>query len=70
MQPGKALALALAGRFDPLAHGLGRFARRAVAELLVIHPRHLDVDVDAVQQRAGDALLVLGDHGRGAGAGL
>ena len=35
--------------------------RRAVGELLVLDARYVEVDVDAVQQRAGDALLVARD---------
>jgi len=45
-------------------------ANPVAAELLVVHARHLDMDVDAVQQRTRDAFLVLGDGGWGAGAGL
>ena len=39
-----------------------------VRELIVRHARHLDVNVEAVEQRTGDALLVPGDVGIGAGA--
>jgi hypothetical protein len=39
------------------------------AQLLVLDPGHLDVDVDPVQERAGNALLVFGDGGRRTGAG-
>ena len=37
--------------------------------LVVFEARHFDVDVDAVEQGAGDALLVPGDRAERAGAG-
>ncbi len=59
----EALALALAGRFHPRAYGRRGFPQARVAQFLVFHPRHLDMDVNAVEQRAGDAFLILSDHG-------
>ena len=50
------------------ADDAGGFAGALVAELVVFHPRDLNVDVDAVEQRAGDAFLVLGDRAWRAGA--
>ena len=57
----KALALRRPGGFDPAPDALGWLAQALVAELGVVDARHLDVDIDAVEQRSGDALLVLGD---------
>ena len=59
--------LALAGRFHPETNGFRRFPKSLVAQLLILYPGDFDVDVDAVQQRAGDTLLVLGDRAGGAG---
>jgi hypothetical protein len=36
----------------------------------VLHARHLDVQVDAVEQRPGQTPTVALDHGRGAGAAI
>jgi hypothetical protein len=72
----KALALALPGCLHPLAKGSPRFAHPVVRELLVLHPGHLDVDVDVVQEGPGDVpdpfrvRLVAADYGVGAGASL
>ena len=71
----KALLLHLAGFLHPGADGLRRFAHPAVGKLLVFHPRHFHVDIDAVQERPGDAGpkerdSVLSDRTGGAGAGL
>jgi hypothetical protein len=50
------------------AHGVGWLAQALAAQFLVVDARHVDVDVDAVEQRAGDALLVARHHRRRAGA--
>ncbi len=42
-----------------LGRGLGH---HLVRQLLVLHAGHLDEDVDAVQQGAGDAVLVARDR--------
>jgi hypothetical protein len=42
----------------------------AVRQLVELDPRHFDLDVNAVQQRSRDALLVLGHGGGSAGARL
>ena len=82
--PGKTLALGLAGLgFSETAHpalystpGWRKasqtpgFAQAALVELFVVHSRNFDMDVDAVQERAGDPFLVLSDHTRRAGAGF
>ena len=36
--------------------------------IVVLHPGNFDVDINAVQQGPGDALLVAADHREGAGA--
>jgi hypothetical protein len=46
------------------ADGVGSFAPIQCGELLHRHARHLQVDVDAVEEGVRDALLVLGDHAR------
>jgi hypothetical protein len=71
-QPGatEALGLAHARRRDPLAHGAGGLALPFRSQFFVIHAWHLDVDVDPVEQRAGDALLVARDNRGRVGAGL
>ena len=53
------------GGLDPLADLRRRLTETVVGELLVLNSRDLDVDVDAVEQGTGDALLVAGDHGLG-----
>ena len=64
----KRCALALPRGHDAGAN-LGRaLGGRAAAQLLVLNGRHFDVDVDAVEQRAGDFGHVALDHGRGAHA--
>ena len=70
MRPYKKLSLALAGSFHPRLDGGGGFPQTTVAELVVFYMRHLDVDVNAVEQRSRDALLVLGDGACLASAGL
>ena len=54
--------LALARGLDPRSGHLRRLAAARVDGLLVIHPRHLDVDVDPVQQWTRQALLVTADR--------
>ena len=60
--------LALAGGEDAGADVGGAFGGGAAAQLLVLHGGDLDVDVDAVEQRAGDFGDVALDHGRRADA--
>ena len=66
----KAIPLALAGSLHPLLDRSGRLTQTLVAQLVILYAWHLDVDVDAVEQRAGDALLVFGDDAWRAGAGF
>jgi hypothetical protein len=66
---GEAAGLQLAGPLHPLTDRGGGLAGAAFGELLVRDARDIEVDVDAVQERAADALLVAGDGAGGAGAG-
>jgi hypothetical protein len=59
-----------AGGGDPRADGQRRLALALAAQLLVVDTRHVHVDVDPVEQRAGDALLVARDDRRRTGAGF
>ena len=45
-----------------------RLAHPLIRQLFVLDAGYVHVDVDAIQQRAGDALLVAADHRIGAGA--
>jgi hypothetical protein len=56
------------GRKQPATESSRRLAQPLVGQLLVLHPGNLDVDVDAVQEGTGDALLVAADHGVRTGA--
>jgi hypothetical protein len=38
----------------------GRLAQAVTAELLVIQARHFDMNINAIQQRPEDALLIFG----------
>jgi len=51
----EALKLDGAGRIDPMANHRRGFTRIACRQILVAQRRHLDLDVDAVQQRTGDS---------------
>ena len=67
--PREAARLALAGGQDALAH-MGRgFGFSLAGQLFILDAGNLDVDVNAVEQRAGDALLVAADGAGRAGAG-
>jgi hypothetical protein len=65
----EASGLAGAGGVDPRGDGGGGLAGRS-AELAERDRRHLDVQVDAVEERAGDAAAVALDQRRQAGAGM
>ena len=58
---GVTLPLALAGSLDARLDGGGGLAQALVGELPVLDARHLDVDVDPVQQGTGNARPVLMD---------
>jgi len=55
---GEARRLDLARTGHPLLDGRRGLTRPAIRELLVGDARHLEMDVDAVQQRSADPLLV------------
>jgi hypothetical protein len=46
---------------NPLAVGGRRLAQPLAQQLLVVHARHVDVDLDAVEQRPRDVLLLACD---------
>ena len=50
----KALQLNYPRIIDPLADKLRRFAGVATGEVLIADGRHFDLNVDAVEERAGD----------------
>ncbi len=64
----KTFELNLAAADDALANRVGGFARFFVGQLLVIDHGNFYVEVDPVQERAGDALAIVFDIGGGAGA--
>ena len=67
---GEARGLQAAGGDHAFADGSGVLrAARLAGELFVVHPRHVDKQVDAVEERTGDALLVTCDDVRRAGTG-
>jgi hypothetical protein len=53
--------LASASRFHPLLNDCGGLTQALVTQFLLLDTRHLDVDVNAVKQGTGDALLVFGN---------
>lgn len=65
-----ALLLNMAGALDPPGDVGRTFRLAAISKIAILDRRHLDVDVDAVQQRAGNAGTVAVDGDGGAGAGV
>jgi hypothetical protein len=65
---GEALLLPLPGRLDAGADRRRRFAGPAVGQFLVLDAGDLNVDVDPVEQRAADPLLVAPNGPRRASA--
>ncbi len=61
-------SLPVAGGHDARADLGGAFGGCSAAQLLILDGRDLDMDIDAVEQRAGDLGDVALDHGRGAHA--
>jgi hypothetical protein len=57
------LGLDLPSGRNPLADSMRRLAQPLSAELLVVHAWNIYVDVDAVEQRPRDALLLARYHG-------
>ena len=68
-EPLKALGLHEAGLLDPGADDGGGLAGFAAGEGFVIHQGDIDMEVDAVEERAADAVAILLHHGRGAATG-
>jgi hypothetical protein len=66
----EALDLERSGQGDTLANGVRRLTQLLPKELLVVDAWHVHMDVDAVEQRTGDALLVARHHRGRAGASL
>ena len=56
--PREARELRLARTIDALANRDRRLPRDAIGQVLVLHRGHLDVDVDAIEQRARDARAI------------
>ena len=59
--------LALASRHYALANPVGGLSAGILAQLAILHSRHVDVDVDPVEQRSGDLGHIALDDGRGTG---
>jgi hypothetical protein len=62
---GESRVLTLSRGLHSRAHHRRRLAHTLAGELFIRHARHLDVDINAIQQRPADALLVARDHRRG-----
>ena len=63
-----ALQLQFSGMLHPFGYGSGTFRFTTIGQISVFHSRHFDVNVDPVQQRAGDAGAVTVNGNRSAGA--
>ena len=68
--PFVAICLNVAGMFHPRCNGCGAFSFATVSQIAVLDSRYLDVDVDPVQQWAGNAGTVAVNGNRGTGAGM
>ena len=64
----KPVTMALAGSLDARLDRRRRLPHPIVAQLLVLDARHLDVDINAIQQWTRDALLIFRDRACGASA--
>src|SRR3990170_7221687 len=62
--PVEADSLSFACDLDALTHLRGGLAHPIVGQLLELHARHFDVDINPIQKRTGDALLIAGHSGR------
>jgi hypothetical protein len=58
------LLLDVARGDDPFANRGGRFAVALAGDVLEFHGRHFDVQIDPVEQRAGDAVQIIRDLAR------
>src|SRR5712671_1306930 len=54
----KTFLLSFPGSHDALANGSGSFLSAFAGDVAVSHGRHFNVQIDAIEQRAGDALTV------------
>src|SRR3954468_19026498 len=61
-------ALGFAGALDAIANGGGRFFGAGAGDVAVFDGRDFDVEIDAIEKRAGDALAITVDLGRAATA--
>ena len=68
--PFVAIRLNVAGMFHPRGNGCGAFGFTPIGQVAILDRRHLDVDVDPVQERPGDARAVAVNGNRCAGAGM
>ncbi len=64
----KALTLDLTGGVDTLADDCAAFSQRLVGQVLVRDARHLDMEIDAIEEWTEEAAAVTLQHRRGAGA--
>lgn len=64
--PFETIKLEIAAGFDPCGDCSGRFAVSPVCEVAVSHCRYFNMQIDTVEQWAGDAGAVPVDHDRGA----
>jgi hypothetical protein len=60
------LQLNFSGAHDSLANLGGTFRLASRPQFFVVHGRHINVDIDAIEQRAGDLAHVALNHGLGA----
>ncbi len=65
---GEPVSLPGTGGLDPVLNGGRRFTQPVIGQFFIVDMRHFDEDVDAVDKRAADAVLVAGDQSGGAGA--
>jgi len=61
---GEAFEVDLTGRDGAVAHGRGRLGGEGAGQLVVFQGRHVDVEVDAVQEGPADALAAAEDLAR------
>ena len=54
----KPFLLSLSGARNALANSSGSFLRAFAGDVAVFHRRHFNVQINAIKQRAGDALTV------------
>jgi len=59
---GESPRLPLACYLHSLPDDLSRLARARVGEFVVVHPRNIQMDIYAVEQRAADLVLIAADE--------